>query len=99
MSFLGQSMAYAMDSCQLQKPSHLTSKMNMMADMDYSMDSSEISCCQTEHLCAMSGCVSMAITSINMFSQVDFISQKINQSNVILFSQPPSSLYRPPLNS
>jgi len=99
MSFLGQSMAYAMDSCQLQNPSHLTSKMNMMSDMDHSMDSSDMSCCETEHLCSMSGCVSMAIPSIYTLSQVDFISQKINQQNIILFSQTPSSLYRPPLNS
>jgi len=100
MSFVGQSMADAMDSCQFQKTSHLTSSMNMMSDMDHSMESmSEMNCCDNDHLCSMNGCVSMALTSIYAFSHLDFASQKINQTNFFLYSQHPSSLYRPPLNS
>ncbi|WP_091982475.1 hypothetical protein [Pseudoalteromonas denitrificans] len=88
-----------MDSCQFQNQSIQTSHMNMMSDMNHSMDEMDMGCCETEHLCSMNGCVSMAITANHYLSDVSLISQKIIQKNPILFSQYPSSLYRPPLKS
>jgi hypothetical protein len=101
MSFVGQSITNAIDSCQFQKSEHLTLPMNMISDMDHSMESmSKMDCCDdNDHLCSMNGCVSMAVTSIYAFSHLDFASQKINQLNFFIYSQYPSSLYRPPLNS
>lgn len=112
MSFVGQSMADAMDSCQFQNGNHIiSSKMtgmdhsmessDQMSDMDHSMESmAKMDCCDdNDHLCSMNGCVSMAVTSIYALSHLDFASQKINQSSFFLYSQYPSSLYRPPLNS
>ncbi|WP_042149901.1 MULTISPECIES: hypothetical protein [unclassified Pseudoalteromonas] len=101
-----------MDSCQFQNANHLTASMmsgmdhamdtsDRMSDMDHSMESmSKMDCCDdNDHLCSMNGCVSMAVTSIYAFSHLDFASQKINQLNFFIYSQYPSSLYRPPLNS
>jgi hypothetical protein len=65
--------------------------------VDTVLNSDSSGCCHQDNSCFMGGCVSIFLPAVPLYEGSALLSPDFIQSRILVISQPPTSLYRPPI--